>query len=274
VGDQTQLPIRRYTDTYQIVENLSILRGPHALRLGGEVRNIRMNGSLDYFARGSLSFSGAITGSGIGDLLNGYPSFGLQANFDNPESLRTTSYNAYFQDDWKAARNFTINAGLRYEYNSPPTDPHDRMSIFDLKTNSIVNVGANGIPRAGIFPDRNNFAPRVGFAWLPKDGVVMRGGYGVYYDAGMLVTNTSLYFNPPYFNVRAYFPTKTALLTLDNPFPNDRGITPPPSPNTLSPDLTTPTYRTGASAWKSSWRQRARELLLRRVQGYTPDPVA
>jgi hypothetical protein len=55
----------------------------------------------------------------------------------------------------------------------------------------------------------------------------------------MLITNTSLYFNPPYFNVRAFFPTKTALLTLDNPFPTERGITPPPSPNTLSPDLST-----------------------------------
>ncbi|HUS07679.1 MAG TPA: TonB-dependent receptor [Bryobacteraceae bacterium] len=239
VGDQTQLPIRRYTDTYQIVEGFSTVRGAHALRLGAEVRNLRMNGSLDYFARGLLSFSGAITGSGIGDLLQGYPSFGIQAHFDNRQSLRTTAYNAYVQDDWKAARNLTIHTGLRYEFNSPPTDPYDRMAILDLKTNAIVNVGTNGIPRAGIYPDKNNFAPRVGFAWTPAKHIVMRGGYGVYYDAGMLVTNTSLYFNPPYFNVRAYFPTKAGLLTLDNPFPEDRGITPPPSPNTLSPGLTT-----------------------------------
>jgi hypothetical protein len=55
----------------------------------------------------------------------------------------------------------------------------------------------------------------------------------------MLVVNSSLYFNPPYFNVHAYFPPAAGLLTLVNPFPANGGIIPPPSPNTLSPDLTT-----------------------------------
>jgi hypothetical protein len=54
----------------------------------------------------------------------------------------------------------------------------------------------------------------------------------------MLVVNSSLYFNPPYFSVRTYFPTQTSLLTLNNPFPSGGGVVAPPSPNTLSPDLT------------------------------------
>jgi hypothetical protein len=53
---------------------------------------------------------------------------------------------------------------------------------------------------------------------MPTRELVVRGGYGIYYEAGMLVVNSSLYFNPPYFNVHAYFPTATALLTLANPF--------------------------------------------------------
>ena len=239
VGDQTQLPIARHTDTYQLAESFSMTRGPHALKLGGEIRHVRFAGTLDYFARGSLSFSGVITGTGIGDLLAGLPSFGIQASFDNPQNLGTTAYNAWVQDNWKLRPNLTVNLGLRYEYNSPPTDPHDRMSVFDPRTGAVANVGTEGISRAGIRPDRNNFAPRVGFAWTPARDFVVRGGYGLYYEAGMLVVNSSLYFNPPYFNVHAYFPTATALLTLANPFPANGGIIPPPSPNTLSPDLTT-----------------------------------
>jgi hypothetical protein len=239
VGDQTQTPINRHTNTIQLREDLTVIRGNHALKFGAEVRNVRLNGSLDYFARGQLSFSGAISGSPVTDVLLGYPSFSIQSQFDNPQTMRTTAYNAYVQDDWKVLRNLTVNAGLRYEYNTPPTDPHDRMSVLDVATGTVVNVGTNGISRSGIRSDANNFAPRAGVVWTPRPNLVVRGGYGVYYDASMLVVNSSLYFNPPYFNVRAWFPTATNLLTLDDPFPLNRAYTPPPSPNTLSPDITT-----------------------------------
>jgi outer membrane receptor protein involved in Fe transport len=238
-GDATQLPISRHISSYQVLEDVSLLRGAHSIKLGAELRNQRLVGFLDYFARGSLSFSGAISGTGISDLLLGFPSFGLQATFDNRQALRSLSSAFYVQDDWKIRSNLTLNLGLRYELQTPPADPSDRMSIFDPASGKVVNVGANGVPRAGIRTDYNNLAPRVGFAWTPAPNLVVRGGYGVYYDSGMLVVNSSLYFNPPYFSVRAFFPTATSLLTLDNPFPSRGGITPPPSPNTLSPDVTT-----------------------------------
>jgi hypothetical protein len=173
----------------------------------------------------------------MGDLLLGFPTFGLQSQSDNPQTLRTTAYDAYLQDDWKIARRLTLNLGVRYEYDAPPLDPTNRMSILDLETHQIVRVGTGGVPRSGLKPDRNNFAPRAGFAWTPAEKLVVRGGYGVYYDAGMLVVNSSLYFNPPYFNLQLAFPTATSLVTLDNPFAN--GIPSAPSPNTLSPDLHT-----------------------------------
>jgi hypothetical protein len=238
VGDATQIPISRHITTYQILEDVSLLRGNHSIKIGGELRNERMVGYLDYFARGSLSFSGAISGTGISDLLLGFPSFGLQATFDNRQALRSLASSLYVQDDWKIRRNLTLNLGLRYELQTPPTDPSNRMSILDPSTGQIVNVGTHGVPRAGIRTDSNNLAPRVGFAWTPAANWVVRGGYGVYYDSGMLVVNSSLYFNPPYFSVRTYFPTQTALLTLNNPFPSGGGVVAPPSPNTLSPDLT------------------------------------
>lgn len=239
VGDVAQLPIGRVTNTFQIVEGLALVRGGHTLRTGGEVRHVRLNGFLDYFARGSLTFSGVISGTGLSDLLLGFPSFGLQSQFDNPQHLRATSFNAYLQDDWKVRPSFTLSLGVRYEYDTPPVDAADRMAVFNPAALRIVNVGTNGISRSGLRPDKNNFAPRVGFAWSPATHTVLRGGYGLYYDAGMLVVNSSFYFNPPYFNFRIFFPTQTSLISLNNPFPSQGGITPAPSPNTLSPDFAT-----------------------------------
>lgn len=239
IGDSTGSPISRHVTNYQILESVSLLRGNHNIKIGGDLRNERLVGFLDFFARGQLSFSGAISGSGISDLLLGYPSFGLQATFDNRQALRSLASSFYAQDDWKIRPNLTLNLGLRYELQTPPTDPSNRMSILDPATGRIVNVGTPGVPRAGIRTDYTDFAPRVGFAWTPAAKWVIRGAYGVYYDPGMLVVNSSLYFNPPYFTVRAYFPTQTSLLSLTNPFPAGGGVVSPPSPNTLSPDLTT-----------------------------------
>ncbi|MFB3827544.1 MAG: TonB-dependent receptor domain-containing protein [Bryobacteraceae bacterium] len=239
VGDVTQLPINRTATTYQLTEGLSLVRGVHSLRAGGEVRNVRNNGILDILARGSLTFSGALTTSGMGDLLLGMPSFGLQSQPDNTQTQRSTAYSAYLQDDWKLRPDLTLNLGLRYEYNTPPTDPFDRMSAFDMASGTLVRVGAGNITRSGIRPDRNNFAPRVGLAWSPDERTAVRAGYGMYYDSGTLIVNSSLYFNPPFFAIRVFFPTAASLLTLSDPFPSRGGITPPASPNTVSPDLTT-----------------------------------
>lgn len=239
VGDATQLPIERYTNTYQFSDALSWLHGSHLWKFGIDVRRQQANATLDYFARGSLSFSGALSGSGIGDLLLGLPSFALQSQFDNPQTMRATQHGYYVQDDWKPLRRLTLSIGLRYEYDSPVTDPHDRMSTFDPATNKIVRVGAGGVLRSVTRPDRNNFAPRVGISRAVNERITVRAGYGIYYDAGMFVINSSQYFNPPFFTVRVFFPTASSLLSLSNPFPATGGITPVPSPNAVSPDART-----------------------------------
>jgi hypothetical protein len=239
VGDVTQIPIQRALTTYQLSDSFSMVRGAHTINVGGEIRNTRQNGILDQLVRGSMSFSGALSGSGIGDLLLGLPSFGLQSQADNPQAQRTTAFNFWFQEDWKVHRKLSLNVGLRYEYNTPPVDPHDRMSAFNLQTRVLSRVGTEGVSRSGIEPDRNNLAPRVGLAWAISPTLVARGGYGIYYDAGTLIVNSAQYFNPPYFNVRIFFPTATSLLTLNNPFPSNSGLTPPAALSTLNPDFTT-----------------------------------
>ena len=237
LGDAASLPIVRTTNTYQVSDVLSLVRGQHLVKLGGEIRHLQLNGTLDLLTRGSLSFSGAISGSGLGDLLLGFPSFALRSTADNPQALRTTAYNVFVQDDWKLHPAFTLNFGLRHEYNSPATDPGDGMSTLNFQTGQVARVGTNGVTRSGVQPDRNNFAPRVGFAWQAGRKWTVRGAYGAFFDAGMFVVSSAQYFNPPQFNLRVYFPTATSLITLANPFQG--GITPPPSLSVLSPDLRT-----------------------------------
>ena len=122
VGDATAPPLSQHSNTWQIIDGIEMVRGSHGIKIGGEIRDTRLNAILDYYTRGSLSFLGAISGSGISDLLLGFPTFGLQSQSDNPQALRTTAYSAYVQDDWKIARRLTLNLGLRYEYNTPPVD--------------------------------------------------------------------------------------------------------------------------------------------------------
>lgn len=239
VGDVGQLPIDRSVTSYYLADLLALTRGNHTIRLGGEFRRAALDGIVDVLARGSLSFSGALSGTGISDLLLGLPSFGIQSKVDNPQSQRSWSTGVFIQDDFKATPRLTLNAGLRYEFFSPIVDPKNQMNILDLGTGRLVQVGSEGVPRSGMRPDRNNFAPRFGFAWSPKDRLVIRGGYGIFYDGGMTVVNSSLYFNPPYLTLRVFFPTATSLLTVADPFPTSGGLVPPPSLNTLSPDVTT-----------------------------------
>ena len=237
IGDDTAIPIDRAITTYQINDTLSLVRGAHYLKLGGEVRNIRQIGILHYLVRGGFSFSGDLTGSGMGDILLGLPSFAMQSEANNPHNQRTTAYNLFLQNDWKVRPQLTLNFGIRYEYNTPPTDPTNQMSVFNLATHRISQVGTSGISRSGIRSNPTSFAPRAGFSWALAPKTVLRGGYGIYYDAGMLVVNSSLYFNPPYFNIRISYPTEESLVALEDPFP--ASVIPPASLNTLAPDLTT-----------------------------------
>ena len=239
VGDVAQIPIDRAENTYQINDTISMVRGSHTIKAGGEFRHMQFDGILDLYSRGQVSFTGQVSGSGISDLLLGFPDLGIKAQNNNPQAQRTSTYAAFVQDDWKLLPNLTLNIGMRYEFNTPVTDAHNGMSAFDPQTGMVDQVGTNGVSRSGYSPDWTDFAPRVGLAWSPEPGLVVRAGYGVFYDSGTTVVNSSLYFNPPYFLLRVYFPSETGLLTLNNPYALSNGYVPPPSLNSLSPDVTT-----------------------------------
>ena len=156
----------------------------------------------------------------------------------------------YVQDDWKVTPKLTVNLGLRYEWSTPYSERFNRIQFSDFsgstgitipvlrdQTGMFPNFGQIGnVVGTTIFPtgdmrngkvDRNNFAPRLGFAYQLATNTVVRGGAGIFY--GMNVATNFQYAGPAFSREATIFSTKdnyvTQFATLSNPFPN--GLTPP-----------------------------------------------
>jgi len=118
--------------------------------------------------------------------------------------LRNQSHFAYLQDDWKASPKLTLNMGLRYEYTTPYSEQHNLLSNFNPALANAVDPRTAVVPvsvsgnKYGYTPDKNDFAPRFGFAYAVDDKTAIRGGYGIsfsHYDrAG---SGNILAINPP-----------------------------------------------------------------------------
>lgn len=204
----------------------------HNVRLGLDVRRVQANSIGGNDPLGQFTFTGyatespadqaagsaATTGSGFADFLLGLPqSTAIQAGLYKIY-LRENVVDWYAQDDWRLASNWTLNAGLRYEYFAPYTEKNNRLVNLDHNADFTavdpVQPGGTGTyegkyPGGLINPDRAMYAPRFGFAWRPKfaakwaEGLfkdaVVRGGYGINYNTGQFATMAkSLSFQPPF----------------------------------------------------------------------------
>jgi hypothetical protein len=241
LGDEINNPQQTTSNIYELVDNANWTRGTHLFKIGADLRILQQNAFADVESRGLLEFVG-FTGNALAEMLQDVPSFTALARLDNPQHLRSQSYNFYAQDDWRVRSNLTLMLGVRYEYNTPAVDPRDRATIYDPSTHSIVPVGTQGVPRAGYYPDRNNFAPRVGVAWTPDAARkwVVRSGYGVYYDQSALAPSQGLYFSPPYFNLQIFVPTPQFPIFLEDPFPSNYPGFIPSAAFTFQRNLRTP----------------------------------
>ena len=219
LGTSIVLPQDGATNTFHYVDNFAwnpaLNNRRHQFRFGGEARRIRLNSYLDVYSRGVWNFLG-VTGDPILDLVLGIPAYVLASSGDTIEGQRTTSYNFYGLDNIRVSSTLTLNLGLRYEYNSPPVEVQDRFSVPDYSAAALactpkpdcqfIRVGTKGVPRAGFAPDKNNFAPRVGFSWrtAPNGRLVVRGAYGVFYDMGILNRSVFPRLNPPFFSINVF----------------------------------------------------------------------
>lgn len=244
LGDEYNNPQQSTTNTFQILDTLTYAHGGHLLKFGFDARIVRQDAFRDVQSRGFMTFSSmpSITGNSLADLLMGLPLLTGGAVLDNSQRLRTESYSLFVHDNLRLSPNLTLSAGLRYEYNSPPVDVDDRANTYDPTTQSLIQVGTRGIPRAAYNADKNNFSPRVGLSWSPTaDGkTVLRSGYGIYYDTSSLAPNEGLYFNPPFFDFSLYFPVQGLPLTVHDPFPEFFPIPIPSSALAFQRDMRTP----------------------------------
>jgi hypothetical protein len=198
------------TNTFVWQDTLSLTRGRHNLRVGGDVKRHQVDINVPFTTAGFILFqsfpdfllgeSAAQNGSGQSNIFNSVGASGL---FRKDE--RYTDYTGFVQDDIKVTPRLTINAGLRYEFFGPPSEQNGRLSNFD------PTIAPGQVPASGSFvgftlpsnfkgpvpdgvlktsnsglwnPEHKDFGPRVGFALrlLNKPTVVLRGGYGIYYE--------------------------------------------------------------------------------------------
>jgi hypothetical protein len=221
IGEPINTPQERRPQTFHFSDTLAwnpeAGGGRHQLKFGGEARLVHLDFFLDLLARGWWQFYGGFSGNPLQDLLMGTPELAVATSGDTFTNLRTHALNVFVQDDIRLHRRLTINAGLRYEYNRPPVDTENRLSIPDVSPASAtcsphpdcqyIRAGDRGLSRATFQSDRNNFAPRIGFAWRASSSgrAVLRGAYGLFFDVGILNGNVGPRFNPPFFKTLLFF---------------------------------------------------------------------
>jgi hypothetical protein len=190
---------------FEFRDIVSKVRGNHALRFGGEYRRELNDNNLNGSSRPLYSFVGLFNLANDAPIfyqINADPETGGVANAER--HFRSSSYGLFFQDDWKARPNLTLNLGLRYEYFGVLKEQNDQVANFVFGPGGGL-AGSRVDPTSNLYnPDRNNFAPRVGFAYSPKyfdlEGkMVIRGGFGIAYNRIPEVVFSNTRGNPPFF---------------------------------------------------------------------------
>ncbi len=176
--------------------NYTLVRGNHSLKFGYEYQKVWMDVQDTNPLYGGFTFGGGFSRNYVGgktaetatsdnyfaDFLFGAESiYSLSSYF--VAKLRTISNFAYVQDDWKVSPALTLNLGVRYEYASPYSEAQNRLTNFvpslALSGSPLPFVQATNSNKYGFSPDKNDFAPRVGFAYSPDGKTSLRGGFGI-----------------------------------------------------------------------------------------------
>ena len=174
-------------------------RGRHNISFGADFRRQQFNLLSQQDPRGTFTFTGAAAGYDFAGFLLGVPDTSAIAFGNADKYFRSSIYESYISDDWRMNPGFTLNFGVRWEYWSPITEKYGRLVNLDIAsgftaeaavkaTNPVGSLTGQTYPDSLIHPDKGAVQPRVAFSWRPlaASSMVVRGGYGVYY-------NTSVY---------------------------------------------------------------------------------
>lgn len=275
LGNTIQGPQRRFTENIQFQDSLSWVAGSHRMKFGFDVTKYKQDTDFLFINQGIFTFSGNnggnTTGDDFADFLIGNAPVAIQFGAAGARDYRQRAAAVFGQDTWRATNNLTLTYGVRYEYNSPLKDTLNRVAYYrqgatsqllttgQLRTpdgqrivlggtrapRGLVFVGdpdpvlGGTVPVGGVEPDKNNFAPRVGFAYsfsggdggffnrvLGENQTVIRAGFGLYY--GAIIGDTALQqLSAPGFNgTNAFFFPASGTLAdpfAPDPFPNFNG---------------------------------------------------
>jgi len=241
---------------YSVSNATSRTFGGHTLRFGLQAQFRKFEHLTDNSTRGNFTFNGNFTGNAVADYLLGYCSTCAGAFGASGATYHSPTIAPFIDDNWQASDKLSLQLGLRWEYLAPWAEQNGVEAAFDAATGKI---GYNALPatmpaalvplvhqEAGYFPngilqkDLNNFGPRVGVAYNLTERMVLRSGFGVYYDNLNLNELQFTRLIPPYYGQFSLNPPPTAPLQVDTLFPDLNNIPQFPAPFSLDPANRTP----------------------------------
>jgi hypothetical protein len=160
--------------TFTYADSLTLIRGRHNLKMGVDIRRIRLNNSGNTLTTSSISYDTPA------DFIANSAASATYLQGEGVVGNRRTFYAGFFQDDFKATSNLTLNLGLRYEYYSVAHEILNRSAVVDIQ-------GCGGFCPPGTpyySPNTHDFGPRAGLAWAPKalhGKTTIRSGFGIYF---------------------------------------------------------------------------------------------
>ena len=223
---------QRKQQTFSFSDNLTWIKSNHTFRFGGDFKRHQYDSSLPEEQATEFEKFDSFTQLLTGNATEADTQFGLTS-----KSFRFRDYSAYIADDWKVSNNLSLNLGLRYELFMWPTEKNGRIGNFDFSSfepcfaptggsNALCDFPSPGfIVPANVRPtglgnvdaavgvtaragnnhtlngqDTNNFAPRIGFAYSPLESkrLVVRGGYGFFYDRPSASFINTVFSNYPF----------------------------------------------------------------------------
>lgn len=194
-------------NVYTLADDFSWIAGKHTIKFGVDGRYYRPAGRVQQTPNSILTFENrftnqpgtAGTGSAVADLMLGFPYSGRATQFAESNgwvTLKYYYYGFYFQDEIRLTSKLTANLGLRYEYQTPYYERFGDLASFDYINGRFLKLDED-IERLHD-PDRNNFAPRIGFAYSLTPKTVIRTGVGVFYGQPRGSEFSSFQLSPPF----------------------------------------------------------------------------